>query len=196
MSCEPSFSYRPQNFVPGEAPCFLPAYHEHRARLTDGNTFFRTLVQSKDQNNISLALTLTTLEVWYKEQLEETFPATMGSGSIQALRNIVNASSKFIEMPLLGVDVFDTRTDEDDTLMGGLEPFPRTYMTGGDGGPTDGSSLAAIRTGPERSLIIIATTEDYNGNPVVKPYNQRIYQWSGASWIPYYNVFFGTCPPG
>ncbi|TFH08279.1 MAG: hypothetical protein E4H14_06735 [Candidatus Thorarchaeota archaeon] len=142
-------------------------------------------------------MTASLLSVYFEGVLVETFPASTGAGSIAALRSEVEnpiTGSNYIEMPVLSYDIFDPRTTEDDTMTGGLTPFSRTYMRGGAGPPTTDAALAGIRTGPERTLIILATTEDDQGNPVTPPWYTRVQQWNGAAWVTYSNIAVGNCP--
>lgn len=193
MSCNPTYTYRPAQFTASNESCRMPVFHEHRARLTAGGTFFRTVQQSKSQNLTALELTSTQLNVYYDNVLREQFNATSGAGSIAALRALVNNTSTIIEMPMVLTDIFDSRTVENDGVGGGLTPFTLTRMSGGDGGPTDGLGIEAIRTGPERTLVMIATTEDINGRPILKRFDQRMQQWNGVNWLPYDNAIPGRC---
>lgn len=221
--CPPPYDYRP-DFTASEVDCVAPSYNEHRSRLEIGHAFFRSINQSSSENNIALEIRddilpgMKTLYVRkYQEDhttliLEEVFnvssgsipPAPIGGGSpteevcspddITALAVVVNnptTGSTLIEMTDLGDDIYDERTEVTECLP----TFPETFMTGGNGGPTDGSGLASIRTGPERTLIIIRTTENANGsdNPDV-PLVRKIQQWDGFSWIPYCNRQPGECP--
>lgn len=88
----------------------------------------------------------------------------------------------------------DTKYDLGGIDIGCLAPFAETFLVGGDGGPTDGAGLATIRTGPERSIIIIRTTEDYAGEDIRPPGSRRIQQWDGTQWISYCNDVQGSCP--
>lgn len=192
MSCPPTYSYRP-DFTPSNTKCIAPFFHEHRSRLFEGEMYFRSKDQGPETNYLQLEITGGDLNVYFYGTLMETFPAGSGAGSIAALRAAV-ASSDYIEMPTLGFDIFDDRTSEDDTITGGVSPFTLDYMRGGSGPPTDASSLAAIRTGPERSLIILATTEADDGRPVTPPWFRRVQQWTGSDWVTYSNLAQGQCP--
>jgi len=196
MSCPPSYDYRPAAFDPGGQRCAAPTFVEHRSRLTEGEMFFRSKDQGPETNFLQLEIS-TDLFVYFEGVLVETFPATSGAGSITALRSEVSnptTGSKYIEMPVVMFDVFDTRAAEDDTAFGGVTPFAKTYMRGGSGPPTDDAGLAVIRTGPARSIIILATTEAANGSPVDPPWFRRVQQWDGFHWITHANITQGECP--
>lgn len=212
-SCSPSYSYRPE-FKAGPPICTAPVYQEHRSRLhilkipylpmpPNGllhGLFFRSKDQSYTVNNISLEMTSSDLNVYFFGQLVEQYPT---SGGISSLRSRISGTSStpydvpsnYIEMPTFLFDIYDiVRTIEDTTSFGGLFTFPVTKMIGGSGGPTDGSGLAGIRTGPDRSLIVIATTENLTGQPVTPPAEKRVRQWQGANWISYSNLIPRACP--
>lgn len=124
--------------------------------------------------------------VYYNNVLQETYTFI----NIPDLETQVNSTSDYIEMPPLGYDIYDTRTS--------VSPFGFSFgpdfLTGGSGGPTDGAGLAAIRTGPERSIILITTIEDATGAPTTPPANMRVQQWDGFLWLSYCNLIPGACP--
>lgn len=206
-SCAPSYNYRPIAFVASVDQCVAPVYAEHRSRLTAGNAFFRSKVQGLSENDISVECVTTpsqSFNIYVEGVLVRSYPVTFTAGGINGLRIAINAdpvpSEVPIEMPSLNYDVYDTReyedTEEDINLnvpYTGLEPFVLSSLSGGSGGPTTPSGLAAIRTGPERSVFIISTTEDDKGVDVT-PTSQRIRQWDGTSWISYCNNVQGACP--
>lgn len=196
MSCDPTYSYRP-TFTPSNVKCNAPFFHEHRSRLTEAEMFFRSKDQGPETNYLQLEITGGDLNVYYYGTLVETFTAGSGAGSIAALRSVVShpiTGSKYIEMPVLMFDIFDPRATEDDTFTGGVTTFVLAYMRGGSGPPTDAAGLASIRTGPERSMIILATTEDLNGSPITPPWFRRVQQWSGSDWVTHANLVQGLCP--
>lgn len=212
-SCSPPYTYRP-NFTASEVGCIAPSYNEHRSRALIGHAFFRSKNQSTSENNISLEMrddvlpgkktlfirryqqdhtTMIDEEVFHVDAGDVPIPPAPQECSpddITSMANVVNAGSLLVEMTALGVDVYDTRTEVSECLP----LFNELFMTGGDGGPTDDSELANIRTGPERTLIIIRTTEDYQGNDIDPPLVRKIQQWDGYSWIPYCNRRPGECP--
>ena len=191
MNCSPSYTYRP-TFTPSGVKCSAPGYEEHRSRLTESEMFFRSKDQGPETNYLQLEIDASNLYVYFYGTLVETFPATLGPGGIALLRTQV-ATSDYIEMPTLGYDIYDTRITEDDTLIG-VTSFPLTYMKGGSGPPTDASTLAGIRTGPERSLVILRTSEDDTGRPTTPPWYKRVLQWNGSEWITHSNLAQGQCP--
>ncbi len=208
-NCLAPYGYRP-TFVAGAEACTAPGYNEHRSRLEIGHTFFRSLRQSTSENNISLEIrdditpgNKTLYVKWYQEDhvtliTQEVFEVPAGNlvllicspDDITNMANVVNGVSSLIEMPALAWDVYDHRTE----ITNCLPTFPETFMTGGDGGPTDSSVLPSIRTGPGRTLIIIRTTEDIHGNDIDPPPVRKVQQWDGSSWIPYCNRQDGMCP--
>jgi hypothetical protein len=212
MSCSPSYSFRPTDRsspVQSSAPGFV----EHRSRLFAGGTFFRSIEQGQDQNDISLEAIITptdiTLNVYVLAVLQETFvvpqvfviggpPDFIGScsGGIPALRAAVNDSitgSNIIEMPVRGFDIFDFGTDPVDDC---LSAFSTISMAGGSGPPAGANQafLDSIFTGTERTLVIIITTEAANGFPITPGADRRVRQWDGTQWIQYANLVQGSCP--
>ena len=214
MSCQPSYGvgsppqYKP-NFVEGP-DCEAPQFPEHRSRKEVGDAFFRSINQSPSENTISLELTSgggnKTLTVRKYDSTKttildtETFVVTAGVdtppctvdevGNLRSAVNHATTGSDYIEMTTLGYDIYDNRSTDDSCLT----TFAESFMTGGNGGPTDGSSLDAIRTGPERTMIIISSTEDDTGDDVEPPSSKRIQQWDGTQWISYCNDVQGACP--
>jgi hypothetical protein len=134
----------------------------------------------------------------------ETYTIIIGYGGITDLRSqITNNGNSIIEMTPLHYDKYDTRTAESDAiysvgppivLTGGLYHFPSTALVGGIGGPIDGSGISSIRTGPDRSIFILTTTENLVGVTITPPISKRIQQWNGTSWISYCNSTPGACP--
>lgn len=214
-SCSPSYIFRP-TFVASITPCSAPGFIESRATVfiedvlyplppAINGLFFRSKFFSSTYNNFAVENTGTVFNIYDGLSIIRTYPVLSGAGSIADLRAKLegtypfpyNAPDPDIEMsPLFPVgdyDVRDTvRTVEDDTV--GLFVFTKTFLSGGSGGPTDDSGLALIRTGPERSIIIITTTEDIHGNIITPPSNKRIQQWNGSTWISYCNNVPGQCP--
>lgn len=218
MSCQPGYSYRPTDRpAPSQSSAFV--YTEHRGRLFASGTFFRSIEQGTEQNDVSLETIVTqisapfdfevTLNVYILAVLQETFvvpqivipgifpdPPTC-SGGITALRAAVNdgvTGSNIIEMPPRGVDVFD---------IGGVDPenncvteFGPINLAGGSGPPSGANQpfLDSLFTGTERSIIIIDTTENAIGKSVDPSVLRRVQQWDGAQWIQYANVTQGACP--
>lgn len=211
MSCSPPYTFRPK-FIPSDIPSIAPGYPEHRSRLTAGGTFFRSIEQGQDRNNITLELIKTggfspftfTLNIRFNGNLVETFtqlqtetptvippPPTTCSGGISGLRTQVNASN-FIQMTARGFDIFDGGLDDPGNC---LSPFAEQNMVGGDGEPPISTPLInSIRTGPERTIIIITTTEDNTGSPVTPPASKRIKQFDGTNFITFRNLIPGDCP--
>jgi hypothetical protein len=204
LDCSPHYTYRPI-FIASAIPCVAPAFDEHRSRLFAGGTFFRSkliiaLVETQGTacNNISLEIIkdvtspdsakLYTLNVFYNSSLVETFPIIQDetaspacSGNpIGTLRANI-ASSNYISMPIRDTDINDLLGEDSQCLS----DFSLVAMTGGDGGPTNASTIASIRTGPDRTIFIVSTTEDQNGNPVEPSVVRKVQQWDGASWITY-----------
>jgi hypothetical protein len=207
MSCSPSYTYRPTD-RPAPAQSTAPGFTEHRSRLFAGGTFFRSIEQGQDQNDISIEATVTlssiTLDVRVLGVLEETFvvPQIAGvfpapcTGGIDALRLAVNdgiTGSIIIEMPTRGFDFFDSGTDPIDNC---LTAFVDAPLTGGSGPPTVGVQpfLDSIFTGSERTLLTIITTESITGFPVTPGSDRRVQQWNGVAWVTYSNLVQGSCP--
>lgn len=192
--CAPLYDYRPEDFEAGPTKCIAPLIAERRSRLFEGNTFFRSKEQGPDKNSIALECTSGEFRVYVNDTVVEQYPIAVGPGGISALRSQVVANvSSIIEMPALNADVNDVRAEEDDDIIG-LLTFNKTFMTGGSGGPTTRAGLATIRTGPERSIFIVSTTEDESGTDVSPDLAKRIRQWNGTQWISYCNTIQGSCP--
>ena len=206
MSCAPSYVYTP-TFTPGSTTCTIPVYNKHRARLFAGGTYFRSKYQSSDWNNITLRIHIDgsnhILTVSHPDYPTETFsvaqiasidgilPCTPGIAEMRAAVNHATTGSDVIEMPVRGSDIqFDAGGV--DSLC--LSTFVVTNMTGGSGAPTDGASLANIRTGPERSIIALQTMEAVDGTPITPPESERTQQWNGSGWVKYANSVPGECP--
>ena len=221
MSCQPSYVYRP-TVRPIPAQSVAAVDIEHRSRLFIGGTFFRSIAQGVDENDISLEVILTpvggmtddiTLNVRVLGVIEETFftsqtfnvgPDTY-SGGISALRGevgdgviVIASDSDIIEMFPRGIypagDFFDISGA--DAANNGLGAFSDTPMTDGDGPPSDAPQpfLDSIFTGPERTIVILATHENDLGFSVLPPPSKRIRQYDGADFISYCNDVQGSCP--
>ena len=224
MSCEPSYSYRP-SFVPSGQDCVAPTYTRKRARLTvagvesattpapvEGGAasttvgvsflFFRSKQQTKDADQISVEITTTTprqLQVYVEDVLVRTYEIPPPPGSIAAVRQQLDddPDNLWLEMPPLGVDIYDTRPIEEDgdgITTATLEPFARQNLSGGDGAPTSADGISSIRTGPSRTIFVVSSQEDYTGADALPPTSERIQQWNGSAWIPYSNLVPGECP--
>lgn len=209
MSCEPSYQYRP-TFTASDSKCTAPGYPETRARVTVAGLFFRSKGFGPERNDISIEIPTTgeyagKCLVRVDDDIVEVYAPTLGVGGIANLRSLITANmDSVIEMTELSFDIHDARTVENDaagdplaippTTDGGLVAFTRTFLVGGQGGPTSDAGLASIRTGPERTLVIIVTTEDIHGNTVDVPLSRKTRQWNGAEWINYSNTTPGACP--
>lgn len=203
MSCSPSYPYAP-NFTPSNVSCAAPVYETHRSRLTTPGSsqasalFFRSRRQANDTNEIEIEIAPTTMMVYSGGTLVSSYPVTMGTGGIAALRAAVTSdSSAIIEMPDVGVDIYDLRgieSDGDGILEPGLSPVARSSLTGGAGAPEDAVGLANIRTGPQRTMYIVRSIEDFDGSDVFPPPSEKIKQWNGEEWISYCNNVPGACP--
>ncbi|KKM95920.1 hypothetical protein LCGC14_1183360 [marine sediment metagenome] len=213
MSCVPQYPFRPK-FVASDVKCIALTFEEHRSRLFGGGTFFRSIAQGRDRNQLSLEVTVVstgplTFDVTLFVRFGggspvETFMVTQTengigdciSGGISALRSAVNSSSTLISMPARGTDFFDSGTD---AATGCMSAFSDTSMTGGDGEldpsvPADLAAILTIRTGPTRTLLIISTTENAVGFPVTPPSSNRVRQFDGTVFISFSNLVAGSCP--
>jgi len=203
MSCTPPYNYRPT--MPPVADCSAPTFAEHRSRLFAGGTYFRSIEQGPQWNDISIEVEQIgspityDLTVSYQGIVKETYNVTQvpdGGGGcnisgIDLLRTAINGISSYIEMYQRGGDfIFDSGGTDDDCLS----IFNETYMSGGSGSPVDASELTKIHTGHERTMIIISTTERQNGTPTNPPAERHVQQWGGSNWIPYQNFVPGECP--
>ena len=221
MSCQPSYTYRPTD-RPAPSISNALVYIEHRSRLFASGTFFRSIEQGTEQNDISVETIVTqisapndyevTLNVYVLGILQETFitpqvvipmplPAVC-SGGISAMRAAVNAGSSIIEMPVRGFDIFDrippglSGLPNADPIDNCVTEFGPINLAGGDGPPSGANQpfLDSLFTGTERSIIIIATTERADGFSVDPSVFRRVQQWNGTQWIQYANTTQGACP--
>lgn len=210
MTCPPAYSYTP-TFTASAVPCVAPGYVQHRSRIIVGTAptslFFRSKFFGDETNQIAVECTSSTFSVYFNNIVVTSYAITTGPGGIANLRSqITNDINSIIEMPPLGYDIYDSRTEENDNIAtigippdpgtpaGGLNPFSKTNLMGGSGAPTTAAGLAGIRTGPERSVFIVITTEDIHGNTITPPASLRIQQWNGTNWISYCNNIPGHCP--
>lgn len=201
MSCSPPWTYKPEAFVPGSQQCTAPLFYERRARSgviieTDDpatiGLFFRSRDFGYETNDITIECSATTLIIRYQGAIVEQY-SLLAYPTTAAIRNILDISNSIIELPPFRLDIADTE-DERDAESGALFVFSPVKLTGGAGGPRDAGALSVIRTGPERSMCIITTTEDYSGAEVTPPPDRRVRQWNGFKWVSYTNTIPGTCP--
>ena len=203
MSCQPPYDYVPS--IPPAKNAHAPVFPEHRSRRFAGGTYFRSIEQGPRWNLISLEITDNIggnpndyqLTVRYDGVVVETYFITQiinmmdGTGDgIGKLRS-ATASSQYIEMYPRGSDIAFDNLGTDGIK---LTTFPETYMSGGNGAPEDGSNIASINTGQERTMIIIVTTEKQNGVSDDTPPHRKVQQWNGDVWISYSNLIQGQCP--
>jgi len=209
MSCQPPYDYRP--IAAPVAFCSAPVFIEHRSRLFTGGSYFRSIEQGPLLNNISiqssyigsdvfrltvryyavLSEAATDTETYDFIQTSAGSPLECDVGGIDTLRFLVNRDSQYIEMYTRGADTeFDI--EGEDSIC--LDTFTETFMSGGSGGPQDGSIIANINTGPERTIIIINSTERADGTPTDPPVERKIQQWDGSEWVTYQNLVPGACP--
>lgn len=207
--CAPQYDYRPTNFEAGVDDCVAPVFPEHRSRLTAGGCFFRSINQGPDENLISIECVESptpVVNVYISDVLIRTYNVTLGYGGIADLRAQVNYDITHppvapavpipIEMLPINDDIFDEREtpEENELEMKGLTPFIKQNLSGGSGGPTTAEGLEGIRTGPERTIFILSTTEHVDGSPITPPSSKRVQQWNGVEWISYCNLVSGECP--
>lgn len=223
MTCEPSFAYRPTD-RPEPAQSSAPLFTEHRSRLTAGGTFFRSIDQGIDENDISLEATTDgtfplelTLTVRVLGVIEETFvvqqtfvPGTPGGpgtppvppptddtciGGISALRAAVNDVSTGSLIIEMTARGFDIFDGGTDPADNCLTAFADTPLTGGDGPPSNASQpFLDSIFTGQRTMIIIDTTEDITGFPVTPGPSKRVQQYDGTDFISYCNLVQGNCP--
>lgn len=217
--CRPPYTYVP-TFVPSDITCTAPSYDERRATLlittpasnpevpdAISGMFFRSRGFGFDTNSIAVELVPldSTFNVYVGQTVVEHYVLdNIGVGAIQGLRELLDLNDSLVEMTPLNFDVRDTRTEEADAPSSPLPPslpgpwgllnIPVTYLVGGDGPPSDPALFETIRTGPQRTMYILRSTEDVNGRVVDPPATRRIRQWNGTQWISYRNAIIGGCP--
>lgn len=209
--CSPPYTYRPK-FLTGNAVCSALQTAEHRSRVmvTMDNSVDQLFIRSKgfgpDKNDIAVECTydnlISKMFVYVRETIVEQYVVTLGAGGISQLRTQVNSNtSSIIEIPPLNYDIYDLRLMEYDGSgtppdVGGLGTFLKQYFIGGSGLPTTARDIQAIRTGPERTLAIVLSTENSIGQSVIShsTSTNRVYQWNGSQWISYRNLVTGHCP--
>lgn len=203
MTCSPTYSYRPE-FTPGDQKCDTPLYQELRARSglikdhthtpTDPTDVQGLFVRSRnvgyENNDVTIEETGTQFLVRFQSTIVETYNLASYT-TTDKLRHALDVANSIVEMPPLHIDIYDIeRTTESTTHFS----FDEQHLQGGAGGPTNNVTLASVRTGPERSIIMITTTEDYEGNPVTTPLDRRTRQWNGFRWVTYSNTIPNACP--
>lgn len=194
--------------------CKAPSFLEKRARLFAGGTFFRSKNAGSSANLIAVEVINVTvgsgilLNVYNDGTLVETYGPVASDNvspcsptAADDFRSLVNANTNsLIEMPPIDYGgepfattaVFDEDNAPEDMVPGDdcMNLFPPTNLSGGEGPPTDDQTLASIRTGPERSLVIVKLTEIINNDPtddgkLVEPPFEKVRQWNGVDWVGY-----------
>lgn len=217
MSCNPPYSYRPEAFVAGAQKCSAPKFPEHRARtdtifeppLVPGDPsttgiYVRSRGFGFDKNLISIETVTSvntppeipgpvapfTFIVRFDGEIVEYYKST-DYPFISSLRTATDTANSLIELPPI---LIDTKDDQRIAESLNMFEFAERTLRGGSGGPEDDATLKQIRTGPERSIIIISSTEDYTGASINPPAARRVQQWNGFRWITYSNSVPGACP--
>lgn len=207
LDCSPPYSYRP-TFSSSGSPLLkskAPSFFEHRSRLFAGGTFFRSKliissieVQGLICNDISVESSRVsngagsytyTISVNFQGNPVESYIVTQNelasppcsNNPIDTIRNNINLNSNYISMPARSTDAFDIGGTDDECWS----TFAEISMSGGSGGPSDGATIATIRTGPERTVFILSSTEDANGYSSDPPAERKVQQWDGVTWITY-----------
>ena len=199
LDCSPCYTGRP-DYNPNLGTAVLPLETLARSRLFAGATFFRSKLavpgdsdfQGAICNSISIAVIQAGAAmdlVIYFEDIEVeryattqdvTCPTLGGGVAIPALRS-ATSSSQYISMPTR-----DTDTNDPGGVDGAcLTPFAKTAMTGGDG-PGE-AEVAAIRTGPDRTIAFISSKENANGVTSQPGAGSNLIQWNydTLQWIAY-----------
>lgn len=198
-------SYTP-NFIPSDIPCEIPVFIERRSRLLKNGLFFRSLIPGGQANNISVAVLMggentigqmvtqsISVKIYINDVEVETFIAhqqknisVVGTEAdhynqtgFSDLRAKINANSLYIEMTERSYDVEDVIPNDPSDVIG----FDKTAMTGANGGPSNGSIIDSIRTGPDSTLIGLKSTENAMGQNVDPPSAERIKKWNGTEWV-------------
>ena len=200
---KPPYGFRP-NFVPSRTnPSAATVSPVARSRRFSGGTYFRSIDQGGDRNDISLEAVVSgstvDLNVRFDGSLLETISVAQTvnasgdciGGGISSLRIAVNASSILVEMPARGTDINDSGADASSNCV---SAFGDTSMTGATGPSADPAFIESIRTGPERALVIVSTEENSVGFPVAPTAAEKVLQFDGTDFIPYSNLVPGQCP--
>lgn len=194
----PTYKYRP-DFKPGSEPCRIQIYSRARGRLTVSNFFLRSKFQGPSANDIAVE------SVWY-DGPNGTGNPTTSSSSVQSVVVTVTSpdypTEVYIDdMEYDGMDWLETglgvRSQMNDSslmveyngsdVQAPVTPpdyvpyFSSTNLSGASGYPSPPGS--SIRTGPERSLILLKSEERPNGsggNPI-----DSMLEWNGSKWIEY-----------
>lgn len=221
-----------------EPPTVLPDVSEFRARLETGNLFFRSKVGGTQANDLWVQLDVgasgtgpsglnsfpLTLTVGLGDTILETFTAEQKANPPDAdhpktawfsphgptaLRQAVNGTSQFIELPERGTDYIDALgTDpttgrtlgrdtpaptEDEYLF--LTPIPRTSLAGGDGLPRN---AVGLRAGMFHALVFLRFSERFSADGRSGDANTFLV-WVGATaddpagyWRAYDDTVGGT----
>ena len=201
LDCSPCYEGRPET-EPGAPSALLITEASSRSRLFAGGTFFRsklTVSGSSDFqgslcNDISLSVvsagTDFDLIVYFEGAEVERYSTTqslscsmvMPSSAIDELRT-QTATSLYISMPARGTD----EQDEDVMMLPPTDDpclsfFSLTAMSGG-AGPSE-ADVAAIRTGPERTIAYVEEIENGNGALIS---SRTLSQWNfdTLQWVAY-----------
>lgn len=226
LNCLPIYTYVP-TFVASGVACAMDTYQELRGRvpIDTGGTFFRTKNGGTEQNLLSIELIynsiddLWTLIVRESGNIVEIIgpgspPILTGQGAdvenvctpnlITDLRNLVNSTSNYIEMPTIDYGgaaaasgsspIFDSSAGDD---AGCLSAFAEISFTDADGEPADGPTIVgnppetSPRTGPSRTVIVIVLSEIVlntsvdDGKSQDIPTTEKVRQWDGTAWVSY-----------
>lgn len=189
------------NFIPSSEPCTLPQFTETRSRnVTSFGLFFRSK-QPGDVSELKIAcrlfgitsdinnndVSVYTFKVKFFENnnwsTEQTFTQKKNTTSNTITESCINDVKAFIDTSMhieSPVKNFDTQDNGSEPTE--LDEFNITLVNG-TSGPTDGSIIENIRTGPKYTMICITSTEDIQGNNITP--SQKIRYWDGIAWQPF-----------
>ncbi len=126
-----------------------------------------TITSTADDNTITADSDDVDVEVErYSVTQSETCNIFEPSNTIADLRT-QTATSLYISMPARGSDAQDSGIDNDC-----LSAFIKSNMAGGTG--PGAAQLPTIRTGPDRSIVFVTSTENASGTPTT---SKTLIQW-------------------
>lgn len=199
MSGQPSYIYRPSNFVPSSLLCELFPADDMRSRVIAGGVLFRSKATGRATNFITVQSTL--LASTYTVTIVEKDPQTLAviktliytgveipidplidplatSTAVADIRAaaLADVNNDVIELPTTDA-VFDTYTDPVS-----FDIFSSTSLVNGDGLPLPYDPVfLTIHTGPERTMGFIRRLD--LGSSFTNIYTPK--EWNGSTWVTY-----------
>lgn len=196
----PTYKYRP-DFKPGSEPCRIQIFSRARSRATPGNFYVRSKFQGPSANDITVQSTWYTgsngtgspttdmlsvnsvvLTVTHPDFATEIYIASMSYDDIDLEWDpdgITSIKGQLYNESALVESKTDTKGNA--SLVDHMPYFSTTSLSGASGYPSPPGP--SIRTGPERSLILLKSEEHPNGAGGKSI--DAMLEWNGFKWIEY-----------